>query len=132
MSLLTAVLILKIAGTAFLFIVPLLMLPDARLLRLAGLPQEAWGAVSTYRLLGVAYLALVVGYASAFPEIAAGRFPWGIVIMGIVSNGGGAVALVATGAWHRRLSRVGFVFVAAVTAFLILAAFLGETAIRPL
>lgn len=132
MSLLTATLILKIAGTALLFIVPLLLLPSGRLLKLAGLPAEALGAVPTFRLLGVAYIALLVGYASGFPQIAVGQFPWGVVAMGIASNGGSAATLVATGAWRKPLSRVGLAFTLLITALLFLTAFLGETAIRPL
>ena len=47
-----------------------------------------------FRLYGVAITALLVGYASAFPTMWSGQFPWGIVLMGTVSNGGAAYVLL--------------------------------------
>ncbi len=61
------------------------------------------------RLYGVALLARLVGYSSAFSLVADTRFPWGIVGMGIVSNGLGAVMLVLTGAWRNSPVMTGLI-----------------------
>ncbi|MEM1378361.1 MAG: hypothetical protein AAGG69_13330 [Pseudomonadota bacterium] len=50
-----------------------------------------------FRLYGVAILSLLVGYAGGIWQASQGVFPTGIIIMGIVSNGGATLALLLTG-----------------------------------
>ena len=50
-----------------------------------------------FRLYAIAILALLVGYAGGAVEVWRGEFPWPIVFMGIVSNLGGAMVLIANG-----------------------------------
>ncbi len=55
-----------------------------------------------YRLYGVAILALLAGYASGILSILEGVMPWGIVAMGLVSNGGATLVLLLTGEAKKR------------------------------
>lgn len=100
MNFIALVLTAKIALTTPLIAIPFLVLPAARLTRATGVTG---GGETFFRLYGIAILALLVGYASGFWMIARGEFPWGVVMMGIVSNGGAAAFLLATGAWRRLL-----------------------------
>jgi cytochrome bd-type quinol oxidase subunit 1 len=81
----------KIVGTILLFCAPMLMLDQDGLKDFYGLRPEprlaAW-------MIGVAYAALIVGYAAGWVEAERGRYPGWVVAMGIVSNGGGAVAAI--------------------------------------
>lgn len=99
-SFIALLLAFKIA-VAFLFVVaPLLNGSRAQLARAGG--HDA--AVAPLRLFGAAMLALVVGYATSFLELAAGRFPYGIVAMGIVADTAIPLTLVLTGqAWRTPL-----------------------------
>ena len=72
-----------------------------------------------FRLYGVAVLALLFGYATAIPNIQAGIFPWAIVIMGAISNGGAALFLVRDSSiWGRRILIVifGGIFLALIAS----------------
>ena len=54
------------------------------------------------RLLGMAYTALIVGYAFGLRDARSGRYPAGVVWVGIVSNGGAFVMLAVAallGVW---------------------------------
>ncbi len=126
MSFISLLLILKIGVTAILTAIPFLFLPAARLADMTGV--ENGGGL--FRLYGVAILALLVGYAGGFTIIADGYFPWGIVAMGIVSNGGAALVLFLTGGW-RRAKTISF-FVALIAAALILASASSRWAMMPL
>lgn len=126
MPLISLILAAKIAVTAPLMAAPLLLLSEERLNALFAVN----GGGRVFRLYGVALSALLVGYASAFWTIAEGRFPWGIVAMGVVSNGGAALMLVFTGAWQQ--TRLALAFLAAVTLALILAAWNSEASLAPL
>lgn len=117
MSYLALILAIKIAVTALGVSVPLLLFPAARV---QALFQIGGDAMPLARLYGVAVTALLVGYASGFAPAAAGVFPWGVVVMGIVSNAGATAMLIVTGGW-RRAKASPFVF-GAIAAALIWAA----------
>ena len=126
MTALSLLLVFKILITTVLTVVPFLLLSERRLAPLLGVT----GGGTLFRLYGVAILALLVGYSSGFWTIAAGRFPWGVVAMGIVSNGGAALVLFASGAWRR--ARFLSFFVAVVTVALAAAALYSREALMPL
>jgi hypothetical protein len=117
MTWMAIVLTLKIGVTGVLVALPLLAMPAAQLPARLGVGAEA---VPMARLYGVATTALLVGYASGFWAIAEGVFPWGVVAMGIASNGGGVATLILTGAWRR--NRFMIAFVGAITLALAAAA----------
>ena len=94
MKLIFAVLIAKIVLTLFCWCLPLLLFPPAWFLRL-GVPLPE--PVIFARLLGAAYLALIVGYSFGLGEIKRGIFPNQAVWMGIVSNGLGCGLLAFSG-----------------------------------
>ena len=78
----------------------------------------------------LAILALLTVYASGALEAAGGRFPWGAVAAGLVSNGGATGVLALTGAWRRRPRMT--LFFAAVTFGLAAAALLPQAALHRL
>lgn len=88
------ILTVKIAVTALFVVLPFLAFRPASIDQRLGAQK---GSPALYRLYGWAILALLVGYASGFWEIAGGRFPYAVAVMGIVSNGGAAAIMVATG-----------------------------------
>ena len=94
MSGLSRVLAVKIALTVAVWCIPLLFFPSALLLSL-GFPVPE--PQIFLRLLGMAYIALVVGYCFGLKACAEGTYPAGVVWVGIVSNGG-ACLLLAIGA----------------------------------
>lgn len=96
MRALAIVLLLKVILTLVCWAGPLLLIPGSTLSGL-GFPQPE--PMLFVRLLGVAYLALLLGYLSGMLRAWRGDYPAGIVWMGIVSNGG-ACGLLA-GAWWR-------------------------------
>jgi hypothetical protein len=87
------ILTIKIGITALLMAGPFLLMPEARLAEMTGVT----GRSSIFRLYGVAMAALLTGYASGFWTIAEGHFPWGVAVMGMVSNGGAALVLLTSG-----------------------------------
>ncbi|MEM8796729.1 MAG: hypothetical protein AAGE61_14275 [Pseudomonadota bacterium] len=88
MTPLSMLLLVKICVTGIFVTAPFLTLPGRRLD--AVVSAEA-GSVRFYRLYGVAMLALLVAYGFGIAEAQAGRMPWGVIAMGIVSNGVPAV-----------------------------------------
>lgn len=90
LKLLRGVLIFKIAVTVFLWAGPLLLFPVSLFETLMG---EAPAPISYARLLGVAYLALIVNYAGGFIQATRGVVPWVTIWTGLVSNGGGLLML---------------------------------------
>jgi uncharacterized membrane-anchored protein YitT (DUF2179 family) len=94
MSIALIIIAFKIIITFILVAVPFLFFPVERLNKLTAI--TAHGA-TFYRLYGVAILALLVGYAGAFPLLWQDVFPWAVVIMGIVSNIGATFVLVKGG-----------------------------------
>lgn len=99
MRALTAVLTAKIILTILLWVVPLLFFPAAWLRRL-GFPVPE--PPLFLQLLGMAYLALVVGYAFGWRSARRGIYPADAVWAGIVSNGGAFLLLAiaaVSGVW---------------------------------
>lgn len=127
MSFLALVFAAKIVLTGILLALPFLFFPAARLAASIGVNAER---STFFRLYGVAIVALLVGYASGFWVLARGEFPWGVVIMGLVSNGGGAAFLFATGGW-RNAKPITFV-ISAIALGLAIAASSPDAAIKPL
>ena len=93
------VLMAKIVVTVFVWVLPLLLLP-AEILVLLGFPLPEPAVF--LRLLGIAYAALVVGYALGLRQARRKAYPAEAVYVGIVSNGGAAVVLAIaalSGSW---------------------------------
>jgi hypothetical protein len=92
MSWLSLLLVTKISVTGLLVAAPFLLLPRSKLEKSTNIttPTSLF-----FRLYGVAITALLVGYAFGIPAAEGGRFPWGVVCMGTVSNGGAAILLLA-------------------------------------
>ncbi len=122
------ILIAKIVVTGALVAGPFLLLPGEKLGSMLRTTGE--GSHTVFRLYGVAVLALLVGYASGFWPVAEGRFPWGVVAMGFVSNAGAAAILLATGRWSR--ARLLTVFVTGIAIALAAAAANSRAALVPL
>jgi len=96
---LTMVLKLKIAVTICAWCAPLLLFPTGVLQWLGfSVPQP----IVFLRLLGMAYLALVVSYLSTLRAIGKNVYPGAGVWVGIVSNGGASLCLAlaaSEGVW---------------------------------
>jgi hypothetical protein len=88
------VLAIKIVVTLAVWALPALLLPPSWFATL-GIPEPPLEQLVFLRLLGAAYLALVVGYALAWRAPA--RHP-GAVVVGIVSNGLAALVILSVGA----------------------------------
>lgn len=116
MTRLTLILIIKIAFTAVTVAAPFLLLPPERIAEMVG---AAAPSPAQYRLYGVAMIALLAGYAFAIPMAQRGERPLGPMVMGVISNGGGAITLLAFGVEGTSLI-LAYVF--AVFAFLLGAA----------
>ena len=127
MSPLALLLITKIGVTALTVSLPFLLLSPARIVELSGFRSDP---PVFYRLYGWAILALLVGYAGGLVEVQRGSFPWGVVVMGLVSNGGAATILITSGAAAGQ--RALTAFFASITAGLLVAAASPEWAIAPL
>jgi len=91
MSWLSLLLITKVAVTGLLVAAPFLLLPKSKLDKYTNITTQT---SLFFRLYGVAITALLVGYAFGIPAAEDGRFPWGVVCMGTVSNGGAALLLL--------------------------------------
>lgn len=84
----------KIAITAIFLCLPLLFFP-ASLFIWCGIPAPE--PMIFVRLLGVAYLALLLGYYGGLKSIDSNQIPISAINMGLVSNGGGAMVFVYFG-----------------------------------
>ncbi len=127
MSFLALVFIFKILVTGLLVGVPFLFLPTSRISASTGYGEAA---APLFRLYGVAIFALLIGYGYGFWLLGQGVFPWGIIAMGLLSNGGGAAVLFATGAWRR--SKTIAYFISGVAVALVIAALAPDMAVAPL
>lgn len=94
MNAINLVLIFKIAITIGLLAVPFLLLPKQRLEKFVRLSGES---AILFRLYGMAMLALAVAYLGGVWTVQQGIFPWTVVLMGLVSNGGATVLLLLLG-----------------------------------
>ncbi len=89
----------KIAGTLVFWCIPLLALPSSMFVQLGFPPPEPLLFV---RLLGAAYLTLLMGYYFGLRTLAAGTSPLPAIVTGIASNGLAFVILAffgMTGGW---------------------------------
>jgi hypothetical protein len=84
----------KIGITVFLWCIPLLLFPEWLLTKLGFPPLKP---LLFIRLLGMAYLALVVGYFYGLKTAALGGHPREIATVGLVSNAGAFFILSAFG-----------------------------------
>jgi hypothetical protein len=91
MTAITRILAFKIALTVCVWCVPLLLFPSGWL-RALGFPTPE--PLIFLRLLGMAYTALVVGYAFGFRSARRGVYPAAAVWVGIISNGGAFLLLL--------------------------------------
>ena len=89
--LLRGVLVFKIIVTLTLWAGPLLLFPVSAFESLMGQAPEP---ISYARLLGVAYLALVVNYVGGYMLAKRHVAPWITITTGLVSNGGGLAILL--------------------------------------
>lgn len=124
MSWLSLLLITKIAVTGLLVAAPFLLLPKSKLEKSTNIttPTSLF-----FRLYGVAITALLVGYAFGIPTAEDGRFPWGVVCMGTVSNGGAAILMLA---YSRNNNRALTAFFGLIALGLIAAMVLPASAIQ--
>ena len=127
MSILTALLLVKIAVTALLVCLPFLLLPQRKLERL--LQVKARNS-TLFRLYGVAMLALLVGYGFGVAQTLNGHFPWLVVTVGVVSNAGAALVLGLFGSG--RQNRMAAAFFGGIAVLLVLSAFWPELAMTKL
>ncbi|MGD1935296.1 MAG: hypothetical protein ACFB0Z_12455 [Candidatus Phaeomarinobacter sp.] len=127
MSFLALVFIFKVLVTGLMVGAPFLFLPAARVDMSTGYGEAA---APLFRLYGVAIFALLFGYGYGYWLLGQGIFPWGIIAMGLLSNGGGAAVLFASGAWRR--SKTIAYFISAVAVALAAAALAPEWAVTPI
>ncbi len=118
MTYLDLILIAKIVGTGLFVGLPFLLIPGPRLISLLQI-EGAEPALPLIRLYGWAVIALLVGYSFGFSWVTSDEFPTGVVTMGLVSNAGATVLLIATGAWRR--ARTMTVFLGLIASALTLA-----------
>jgi len=93
MTVLTALLIVKIVFTLLVISVPFLFFPVKRLNRLMQIQADS---TSLYRLYGVAVTALLMAYAGGIYQVTEGVFPTAVIAMGIFSNGAATLVLGLT------------------------------------
>lgn len=98
MTLLSLLILFKIAMTAVTTSGPMLLLPGHRIGGLFGVGVEA---APLARLYGIALTAMLIGYGSGVVQAEQDRLPVGIVWMGLVSNLGASGYLAASGGWRR-------------------------------
>lgn len=84
----------KIVGTLFAWCIPLILLPTEWVLA-AGFPESVTGLIP--KLLGWAYLALLVGYSHGLKAAMEGKTDQATVNIGIVSNLGAGIILLSYG-----------------------------------
>lgn len=84
------VLVVKISVTIVFWCIPLLFFPASWFVKF-GLPAPE--PMMFVRLLGAAFLALVVGYSFGLDDIKKGKKPTNVIWMGIVSNGFACIIL---------------------------------------
>ena len=126
MTYLSLVLIVKIGITLLGAVVPFLFGPSS--LAASVLSMERPPAL-LQRLYGVAILALLVGYGFGIPAAEAGKVPWGVLSMGLVSNAGAAFLLATLG--RGPMPKLGAALFGAIAAALAACLLLPEIAITP-
>jgi len=127
MTLLDILLIVKILVTGVMVVMPLLFIPQVSLEKRLGIGT---GSMPYIRLYGVAVLALLFGYGSALSGFTGGPFPWGIIIMGLVSNGGASAVMIVSGLAAKQKILLGFFIT--ITVLLLLSAIFPDLAMQQL
>ncbi len=125
MSWLSLLLIIKITTTLFAAVIPFLFFPKTKLEKLTNTPAKN---STLFRLYGVAIFALLVGYAFGIDSADSGIFPWGVIWMGTISNGGAALVLFLNSR-NKRDVFIGFALVF-VTLLLIAAMLMPDYALQ--
>ena len=116
MTYLTLLLLIKISVTFIFVVLPFLFSSKERIEKLIFIQANSPLFI---RLYGVAILSLLVGYGSAIPLAQSGVFPWGILLMGLVSNSGASSLMFILGSGKQ--SRVFAIFFGAIALLLVLA-----------
>ncbi len=116
MTYLISVLAFKIIISLAVLVFPALFRPIESLNRIFGT-----NLTNTYlfRLYGVAILALLVAYGYGIQLALIEYYPWGIVIMGIVSNGGAVLVMLSLSGWTSQSKGIclfGGIFIALMIA----------------
>ena len=114
MTYLDLILLVKIGGSAVFLVLPFLFLPAGRLMPLLQI-EGSEAAMPMMRLYGLAVLALLVGYSFGLSWVSGGNFPVGVVVMGLVSNGGGAIFLLASGGYRKAAAMTAYLIAIAVS-----------------
>lgn len=127
MTPLTLLLAVKIFVTALAISIPFLFFSNKKL---AEITQVQATTPTLFRLYGVAVTALLVAYGFGLNDSLDGNFPMYAVVMGIVSNGGGVIVLLKSGAWSRSLFLTAFF--AAIAILLLLAIAMQDLALKQL
>ncbi|WP_417518585.1 hypothetical protein [Minwuia sp.] len=127
MNAINVVLAIKIFITVAFLAGPFLLSPQAKLEKRLSISAKS---PMLFRLYGVSMLALAVAYASGIWQALQGDFPWGIVWMGIVSNGGAAAVLLLVG--PRNVSRAVAAVFGAIAIALLFCALMQQFALAPL
>ncbi|MGH8104866.1 MAG: hypothetical protein ACREO1_14160 [Arenimonas sp.] len=97
MKALSRILIVKIVLTSLVWCIPLLFFPVAWL-KMLGFPVPE--PALFLRLLGMAYLALVIGYGFGLRDALRNTYPHAVICVGVLSNGGACVLLAIAAASH--------------------------------
>ncbi len=118
MTLLALLFSVKIAVTLPFVALPFLFMQKARLGAVMSVDAHK---TTFFRLYGVAMIALLTGYGGGIWLLFNNIFPWGVLMMGVVSNGGASFILFKTGAASRNKFLTGF-FIAVTLGLLIAAA----------
>ncbi|MFY0596350.1 MAG: hypothetical protein JXQ85_07970 [Cognatishimia sp.] len=127
MSILTLILIFKIAYTGLMIGLPFVFLPSEKLEKLTGV--NAIG-INYIRLYGWSVIAILVGYSFGIIPSMSATFPVGVVVMGIASNLGGAILLHLTGARKKRPGP--FYIIGGIAVALIASAVFPDLAVSPI
>jgi len=125
MSWLSLLLIIKVVVTSVLVVLPFLFLPKFKLEKAMNITTPT---PTFFRLYGVAILALLVGYSFGIPYAENHNFPWGVVCMGVVSNGGATLLLLLS--QTSKQNKILGVFFALVTLALVIAIVVPEAALQ--
>ncbi len=105
MTYLSVVLAIKVIVSIVIVAIPFLFLPKEKLEKAMSLEAKN---TTMFRLYGVATLALIVAYSYGIVHVESGVFPWGVTLMGMVSNLGATVVLLTTGAAAKQTITTAF------------------------
>lgn len=125
MSWISLLLTVKVLFTFIIVVIPLLFLSKNKLEKLMRVKTET---PLLFRLYGIALLALLSGYSFGIPSAESGIFPWGVVCMGIVSNGGAVLVLLSAGLTDK--NRVAVLLLTVVAAAFSISALFPQVAIQ--